>query len=236
MLRPVSTDPLSPSDSLAPEKPLHPCKRTNFHSSITTLNPRALYSWFPALLNQIYWLIKSSFFCFRYPSHHHTEFIPEINPKCLGTKDPFYRAVFLLDGKLKNQSTYALVGEIFDILGEGGVFHWGKHRKEIEKKKEIIQKSGIHPLESLYLIFHNEEMSKLSCHFLNNASFGIDKRFFKEHALEFTNYKGPISPHVSGFCKLLKLDETHVHKLAASKKWQDLIQYVYLTRKKHFNL
>ena len=207
-----------------------------YQSSVTTLQMRSLYSWIPALFNQIWWAIKSLFCCFRYPIHHHTEFKPEVNPEILSSSDPFYKTLFDSDHTLRNTKVFKLSCEIFDILGEGGIYRWGYHIKTINAKKDEILDYDVHPLESLYFLFHSESMSKLVCYFLDNATFGIGARFFKECAAKFKAYSGPIKPQIPGFCKLLSLDETHVKKLVNENKWQELIQYVHQTREKHFNL
>lgn len=210
-------------------------EQARYQSSITSLRVSSLYSWIPALFNQIWWTIKSLFCCYRYPIHHHTEYEPEVNPNILSSRDPFYKTLFDSDHTLRNTKAYKLVCEIFDILGEGGVPHWGYHRGTvIEKGKEILD-YDVHPLESLYFLFHSKPMTKLVCHFIDSATFGIGARFFREYAAKFKAYSRPIKPQIPGFCKLLSLDETHVRKLVDEQKWQELIQYVHKTREKHFN-
>lgn len=227
--------PAQLSTELSPLETPHR-ESVSYESTLTSLKVSSLYSWIPGLVNQVWWMIKSLFFCYRYPTHHNTAFDPEIDPSIIGSSDPFYRVVFASNKKLKNDRAYKLVCKLFDILGEGGVYHWSVNLGTINQLKEDILEHDIHPLESLYVLFHNREIAKLACHFIDNAPFWIKGRFLKEHALEFKGTNKPIKPLVSGYCKLMLLDETHVQKLVNAKKWQELIQYSYETRKKHFNL
>jgi len=223
--------------SLPSEFPLQKASSADYplyRSSLTSLQVSSLYSWIPALLNQIWWMIKSLFCCYRYPIHHHTEFKPEIDPKILSTRDPFYQTLYNSNHTLRNPQAYQLGCEIFDILGEGGWIHWLSHRKTIEKKKDEILDYDVHPLESLYFLFHNQPMTQLVCHFLDNASFGIGKKFRQEYAARFKAYSNPIKPQIPGFCKLLNLDKKHVTNLVKKQNWQELIQYVHKIRENHF--
>lgn len=214
--------------------------QTNCRSSIESLKISSVFS---CILNEFKKILRMiiCLFCFsskkiKKSTVLNVAFNPEIDPSVLSIRDGFYKAVFGSNNRLKNEGALRFFFELFKILGEGNQLQWGICYNRIRYLQKEIEKYDFHPLERLYLIFHNKEVTKRVCHFFEKAPTSAREHFFEEFTERFKAYQFSIKNEVPGYCKIMFLDEFVVAGLVQKSNWLELIRYSFESRKKHFNL
>jgi len=179
---------------------------------------------------------------------------PDISPQKLDSNDPFADKVFAFgaNGEWSFQKKYAYVlyTELFGVLGTNGPWHWLKNRTRLEEIEQILldPKIGLHPLEILYFLFHNEEKISKIVHFktvvenspvINYILWMIGRDnpwedFISKQLVRFKAQEGTIAEMVTGYCAALDLDEGKINPMVQKKQWRKLLLYSFETQVARF--
>lgn len=223
-------EPVTENQIIHYQKPLRfgPASCTNFcTSTLASLNPacwlQTLFSWIKSL------------FCYGEKNHFSG---PEINPKTIGLKDPFFQKMFVLkDGKAlpRDPITYEHTKTLYEILGTGGYLSWMRHSATLYRLKSELKAINPHSLVFLYQIFQNREMTGAVANFQKNARAADWNLFMRGH-IKTLSEANDLHQLISGFCKGLGIDPKAPKQLIQEKKWEAFVLHVFNERKKHFNI
>lgn len=158
----------------------------------------------------------------------------------------------------KNEGAAELIWEIFDISANKlpwqatiNVLPFYTYNEIVNKKNRQLKDEHLHPLASLYIMVMNESRVRLLHTFETNVSnwstavAGVCnivghpepwREVFTQQAKVFIKWEGDILSLVPGFCKFLSLDEAAVKSYVDREDWEHLVEYVYLERKKQFEI
>jgi len=196
-------------------------------STLASLNP---ICWVQTILS---W-IKALFCC----GEKHTFSGPEINPKTIGIKDPFFQKMFVIKGGKvlpRDPITYEHTQTLYEILGTGGYLSWMRHSATLYRLKSELKAINPHSLVFLYQIFQNREMTGAVANFQKHARQADWNLFMRGH-IKTLSEANDLNKLTIGFCKGLGIESARPKQLIKEKKWAAFVLHVFNERKKHFNI
>lgn len=180
------------------------------------------------------------------------ECISETELDQLNTGDYFRNKVFDVDydGTInwRNERKFELGCNIFHTLGAGGPWHWYNNQTQLVEWQREVETLPGDPLEFLYFLFYNQEMTASMISFKDHAATRtanwvvctLARRnnpwddFMNKQTQSFEDRGN--AEMIPGFCKLLGLDQSEVAALFNNRQWSNLILYVLEERKNHFSI
>lgn len=222
--------PVSESQIISYQEPLRfgPSTCSNFcMSTLASLNP---ISWIQTIFSWI-----KGLFCYAKKA---TFSGPEIDPKKIGTKDPFFQKMFTQKGGKvlpRDQVTYDHTQTLYEILGTGGYLSWMRHSATLYRLKAELKAINPHSLVFLYQIFQNKQMTGAVANFQKNARQADWNQFMNGH-IKTLSEANDLDKLILGFCKGLGIDSERPKQLLKEKKWEEFVLHAFNERKKHFNI
>lgn len=212
--------------------------------SITSLNP---LQYFGNFFSWIFSWIQSLICCGKKQEKFKGDVKPEIDPSLLSTYDPFRCLLFNENLCFCSPDAFAKTTELFSFLGSRSYWSWIGNARYLAKMEQETKALITHPLQFLYYLLLNRELTACTLNFKSEAIRGESllklksgrnpwQDFILQQAAGFDHHRSDLHQHLPGFCQLLSLDQERIEEFARDEDWEGLIEFSLESRKSHFKI